>query len=98
LITTPAYSEKDILELIASLERYSKHPLSNAIIKAAERAAIKLLPVTHITELPGDGLKGNVADKQVQITSRKNYSDQDPLTAAELPPSSGGLECGNVAV
>lgn len=93
LITTPAYSEKDILELIASLELYSKHPLSNAIIKAAERAAIKLLPVTHITELPGDGLKGNVAGKQVQITSRKNYSDQDPLTAAELPPSSGGLEC-----
>ncbi|MDD2800533.1 MAG: heavy metal translocating P-type ATPase [Methylococcales bacterium] len=93
LITTPAYSEKDILVLIASLERYSKHPLSNAIIKAAERAAIKLLPVTHITELPGDGLKGNVDGKQVQITSRKNYSDQDPLTAAELPPSSGGLEC-----
>lgn len=93
LITTPAYSEKDILSFIASLERYSKHPLSSAIIKAAERAAIKLLPVTHITELPGDGLKGNVAGKQVQITSRKNYSDQDPLTAAELPPSSGGLEC-----
>ncbi|MDD5113035.1 MAG: heavy metal translocating P-type ATPase [Methylobacter sp.] len=93
LITTQSYSEKDILVLIASLERYSKHPLSNAIIKAAERAAIKLLPVTHITELPGDGLKGNVDGKQVQITSRKNYSDQDPLTAAELPPSSGGLEC-----
>jgi len=93
LITSPAYSEKDILSFIASLERYSKHPLSNAIIKAAERAGVTLLPVTHITELPGDGLKGNVAGKQVQITSRKNYSDQDPLTAAELPPSSGGLEC-----
>lgn len=93
LITTQSYSEKDILVLIASLERYSKHPLSNAIIKAAERAAIKLLPVTHITELPGDGLKGNVDGKQVQITSRKNYSDQDPLAAAELPSSSGGLEC-----
>lgn len=93
LITSPAYSEKDILSFIASLERYSKHPLSNAIIKAAELAGVTLLPVTHITELPGDGLKGNVAGKQVQITSRKNYSDQDPLTAAELPPSSGGLEC-----
>lgn len=93
LITTPAYSEKDILELIASLERYSKHPLSSAIIKAAERAGVPSLPVTHITELPGDGLKGNVAGKQVQITSRKNYSDHDPLTAPELPPSSGGLEC-----
>ncbi|MDZ4150327.1 HAD-IC family P-type ATPase, partial [Methylicorpusculum sp.] len=85
LIASPAYSEKDILSSIASLERYSKHPLSSAIIKAAEKASLSLLPVKNITELPGEGLKGNVGGKQIQITSRKNYSEQDPQMAAKLP-------------
>lgn len=93
LIVTPKYVDKEVLSFIASLERYSKHPLSNAIVKAAELAAVTLLPVSQITELPGEGLKGNVAGRQVQITSRKNYSEQDPLNAAILPLSSGGLEC-----
>jgi len=93
LLVAPNHNEQEILGFIASLERYSKHPLSSAIIKAAEHAKVELLPVTHITELPGEGLKGNVTGKQVQITSRKNYAEQDPCCAAELPPSSGGLEC-----
>jgi heavy metal translocating P-type ATPase len=93
LVSSPDYSENEILGVIASLERYSKHPLSSAIIKAAEHAKVELLPVTHITELPGEGLKGNVGGRQVQITSRKNYTEQDPLNAATLPLSSGGLEC-----
>ena len=64
-------NEEEILALIASLERYSKHPLSSAILKAAEKSAIAFLRVTNITELPGEGLKGDVAGKRVQITSRK---------------------------
>ena len=83
-----------MLTLIASLERYSKHPLSGAILKAAEKRSISLLSVTNITELPGDGLKGQVAGKLVQITSRKNYVEQHhPTVDADLPPLTGGLEC-----
>ncbi len=85
--------EQEILTLIASLERYSKHPLSSAIIKAAEKAGLTLLSVTHIAELPGKGLTGNVQGKQVQITSRKNFTETNPAGIGELPPLTGGLEC-----
>jgi len=93
LIPGTGYSEKDVLTLIASLERYSKHPLSSAIVNAAEKSKLSLSAVTQITELPGEGLKGNVDGKQIQITSRKKYIEQHPEVAEELPPVSGGLEC-----
>jgi len=93
MIPSAEHSEPEVLTLIASLERYSKHPLSSAILKAAEKSALSLVSVTNITELPGEGLKGNVDGKLVQITSRKKFLEQHPEVAKNLPPLSGGLEC-----
>jgi len=93
LIPGEGYNEQDVLLLVASLERYSKHPLSRAIIAAAKKSALSLLSVTNITELPGEGLKGNVAGKRIQVTSRKKIAEQHPEAAKLLPPVSGGLEC-----
>ncbi|MEI6066953.1 MAG: heavy metal translocating P-type ATPase [Methylococcaceae bacterium] len=93
LIPGKNQDEQEVLTLIASLERYSKHPLSSAIIKAAEKAGLALLSVTRIAELPGKGLTGNVQGKQVQITSRKNFTETNAASIEELPPLTGGLEC-----
>ncbi|MGZ8237379.1 MAG: heavy metal translocating P-type ATPase [Methylobacter sp.] len=93
LVPGEGHSEREVLLLVASLERYSKHPLSRAIIAAAEKSALSLLSVTNITELPGEGLKGNVAGKWIQVTSRKKFVDHAPDAAEMLPPVTGGLEC-----
>jgi len=93
LIPAKDQNEQEVLTLIASLERYSKHPLSSAIIKAAEKAGLALLSVTRIAELPGKGLTGNVKGRQVQITSRKNFTETNAAGFEELPPLTGGLEC-----
>ncbi|MGZ4995325.1 MAG: heavy metal translocating P-type ATPase [Methylobacter sp.] len=93
LVPGEGYDERDVLMLIASLERYSKHPLSRAIMTAAEKSALTLLNVTNITELSGEGLKGNVAGKRVQVTSRKKFVEQHPDVIDALPPLTGGLEC-----
>ncbi|UOA07755.1 heavy metal translocating P-type ATPase [Methylobacter sp. S3L5C] len=93
LIPGKNQTEQDVLTLTASLERYSKHPLSGAIIKAAEKAGLSLLSVTNIAELPGKGLTGTVMGKQIQITSRKNFIETALTGIEELPPLSGGLEC-----
>lgn len=34
-IVAPGFLEKEILELVSSLEQYSKHPLAEAILRAA---------------------------------------------------------------
>ena len=93
LIVSASHDEQQVLAQIASLERYSKHPLSSAIVKAAEKAKLSLLNVSHISELSGEGLKGIVADKQIQITSRKFFEANHSDDIAQLPETSGGLEC-----
>ena len=93
IIPASVYQEQQILLLIASLERYSKHPLSSAILQAAEQANLSLLSVTQMTELPGAGLKGQVSGLQLQITSRKKLAELHPEQIELLPVMSGGLEC-----
>ncbi len=93
LLPNPQYTKNQILTLCASLERYSKHPLASAIIKAAEQANLALLTVNNIKELPGNGLIGEVDNKQIHITSRNYFLSQHPQLAASLPEICGGLEC-----
>jgi heavy metal translocating P-type ATPase len=93
LIPSAAYNENTVLTLIGSLERYSRHPLSNSIVKAAEKAGLALLAVSNIKELAGDGVIGEVAGGKVQVTSRKKILEHQPDIASQLPPVSGGLEC-----
>ncbi|MFZ2450978.1 MAG: heavy metal translocating P-type ATPase [Methylovulum miyakonense] len=93
VVASKNHNKQDVLALVASLERYSKHPLAGSILKAAEAASVALLKVTDICELPGAGLQGTVSGQQVQVTSRKNFSGQHPDLLAELPAPGGGLEC-----
>ena len=93
LIPEKNQNPQDVLTLVASLERYSKHPLSGAIVKAAQKAGFTLLSVSHIAELPGKGLTGTVTGHRVQITSRKNVLETHPDAVKELPAITGGLEC-----
>ena len=78
---------------MASLERYSKHPLAHAILAAAERAGIPLQEVTEISEPPGQGMRGTVGGHTVRITSRGALA-KAPVPGVELIPAhAGGLEC-----
>ncbi len=93
LIPAANFSRKHVLTLAASLERYSKHPLSNTIVNAAAQDNLALLPVTHIEELPGQGLKGIVDGQTIHITSRKHLLAADTANESLLPRASSGLEC-----
>ena len=86
------FADRDILGLVASLERYSKHPLSNAIVAAAHAAAVPLVDAAAVSETPGEGLRGMVAGKSIQVTSRKRLAAEYP-ELADLLPAASGLEC-----
>lgn len=87
------FSRDDVLQLTASLERYSRHPLAGAILEAAEVARLRLMEATQVTEPPGQGLIGRVGDVTVAVTGRTKLQAARPELAAQLPPVSGGLEC-----
>lgn len=82
-----------ILQNVASLERYSKHPLSSAILQAAEKNKLPLLEATSISEKPGQGLTGIIGNNKFHITHRKKLLDTNSEFIKQLPPTSSGLEC-----
>jgi heavy metal translocating P-type ATPase len=93
LIPAPEFSETDVLQLVASIERYSKHPLAGAILEAAEGHRLTLHEAAEVSERPGEGLRGTVGTRRIEVTSRKKLLRQDPSLAENLPTVGGGLEC-----
>ena len=85
----PGFEKKSVLRLAASLERYSKHPLSGAILHAAQVARLDLEPASEISERPGEGLRGTVGNREIWITGRAKVEAR----GIPLPPAVSGLEC-----
>jgi heavy metal translocating P-type ATPase len=83
----------EVLAAVASLERYSRHPLASAMIAAAVEVKLPPVEAGEVSERPGEGLRGVINGRSVQVTSRKKLLAKDSAAAPLLPPVSGGLEC-----
>ena len=92
IVEDPSRAE-EILSLVSSLERFSKHPLAQAILQAATETSIAVHAVSEVSEPPGRGLSGRVSGRTVEVTSRAKISARHPEIAERLPPLAGGLEC-----
>lgn len=84
---------RQTLSLVASLERYSKHPLATAIVDAANQQGARIQEATSISERPGEGLRGRVNGHEILVTGRDKWITAHPEAAGQLPPVGGGLEC-----
>ena len=60
-------SEDEILQLAASVEGPSEHPLGAAVRQAAQDRGIATLPVDRFEALPGTGAKGEVDGCEVTV-------------------------------
>ena len=92
-IVAPGFTGPEVLGLAAALERYSKHPLAQAVTAAAAREGIGLTEAADATEPPGTGLIGHVAGHRVEISSRSRLMSDRVSGAERIPPAGGGLEC-----
>ncbi len=92
-LTAPGFTSAEVLTLVASLERYSKHPLARAILAAAQAEGMALPEATNVGEQPGEGLRGTVSGHRLLVTSRNKLIALKIAGADHLPPVAGGLEC-----
>ncbi len=83
----------ELLALTASLEQYSRHPLAEAVIKAAHERSLEIRPAAEVSEPPGAGLRGVIDGRAIRVTSRKHTRQDHPDLVDQLPPVEGGLEC-----
>jgi Cu+-exporting ATPase len=75
VIPQPGTSENDLLQLVASLERSSEHPLAAAIVKGAVAKKLSLSDVAGFNSTTGKGVKGTVSGKQVAVGNAELFHD-----------------------
>jgi Cu+-exporting ATPase len=75
VIPQPGFEESGLLQLVASLERSSEHPLAAAIVKGAEAKKLVLTDVVGFNSTTGKGVQGTVSGKQVAVGNAELFHD-----------------------
>lgn len=92
VIPLSGFKEITILTFVASIEKFSKHPLASAVVNEASKQKLDLQHVDKIIEKAGEGVLGFIGKDKIQITSRKVALAEFPRDATSLPDSSEGME------
>jgi heavy metal translocating P-type ATPase len=93
LALVEGFTREDVLPLLASLERYSRHPLAGAVLDAAAAERVSPAVASQVAEHPGKGLVGVIEGRRVRVTGRGKLAAERPELVGRLPPPVGGLEC-----
>ncbi|KJR98301.1 MAG: ATPase P [Desulfobulbaceae bacterium BRH_c16a] len=72
----------EVLALAASAERYSEHPLAEAVLAAARAQNLSLAEPQDFEALPGMGIRARVNGCLVAIGNRRLIPDAESLTIA----------------
>ncbi len=75
VIPQPGINENDLLQLVASLERSSEHPLAAAIVKGSEARKLSVFDVDGFSSTTGKGVNGTVKGKQVAVGNAELFHD-----------------------
>jgi Cu+-exporting ATPase len=94
--------ERDLLEIAASLECHSEHPLARAIVEAAKKEKIQLRDVADFQSTTGGGVSGRLAaaspsgggldDKIVLIGKEKFLTESNVTISGELKKEAHRLQ------
>jgi Cu+-exporting ATPase len=68
---TNGFAENEILQLAASLERASEHPLAEAIVSGAELRGLTPSPVSAFASITGKGISGEVDGHAIALGNGK---------------------------
>ncbi|MBE0514096.1 heavy metal translocating P-type ATPase [Sulfurimonas sp.] len=76
-------SENELLRLVASLERASEHPLSEAIVNGAKEREVELVKSDNFKSISGMGITGEVDGQTVAVGNLKLFESLN-INAVEL--------------
>jgi P-type Cu+ transporter len=65
VILADGLSEDTVIQLVASLEKSSEHPLANAIVRAAQERGLKLFEPSDFQSEPGGGARAQINGHEV---------------------------------
>jgi P-type Cu+ transporter len=74
-IALSGFSDQEILQLAASAEKNSEHPLAQAIVKYAQEQRVLFQTTENFTAIPGYGVQVVIDNRQILVGTRKLMQD-----------------------
>ncbi|MGZ0876242.1 heavy metal translocating P-type ATPase [Priestia megaterium] len=65
------YEENELLQLVASAERLSEHPLAQALVAGIKNKGIEIQDPLSFEAIPGYGVKATVQERKLLVGTRK---------------------------
>lgn len=82
-------SENEILTLAAAAERYSEHPIAEAVRATAKAREIPLMEPAHFEPVPGMGVRATIDGEAVLVGNRRLIPDAGKVPSARDLESQG---------
>ncbi len=76
VVTTAIIDEKTLLQLAASAEKSSEHPLGEAIVRGAEKQGMEIKRLDSFKAIPGHGIEVEIEGKAILLGNRKLMTDR----------------------
>ena len=77
-----SFDENEILQLAASAENNSEHPLAEAIVNGAKERNVEFKQYDKFRAMPGYGIRATINEKEIQIGNRKLMASRKISTEA----------------
>lgn len=77
IVPAPGHSQEELLEIAATIERRSEHPLATAILRAAKDRGIRPQECSGFQSLPGRGVVAEFAGKPYYAGNRKFFKEEE---------------------
>lgn len=76
VVTTAIIDKKTLLQLAASAEKSSEHPLGEAIVRGAEKQGMEIKKLDSFKAIPGHGIEVEIEGKAILLGNRKLMTDR----------------------
>ena len=84
VVAENGFNEADILQKIASLNKYSEHPLAEAIVKYGKEKKVSFSDVNDFAAMAGKGVTGTVDGKKIALGNKKLMEEAQSTIPAKL--------------
>ncbi|QGJ69129.1 Heavy metal translocating P-type ATPase [Planctomycetales bacterium 10988] len=75
IISTNEVSDEELLQIAASIESQSEHPLAMAIVQAAEEKEVDLLDISDFDSITGNGVQATVNNQKISIGKKSLFDN-----------------------
>lgn len=92
------FSKEEILQMAASLDSYSEHPIAEAIVKGAKEQQLSLMKIEDFESIPGKGIIGKYDGKDLGLGNEKLLAHLNVILPESIEEKARSLQVNGQTV